>query len=155
MPLSCYIFITFIKSTLLHNTQLMIMKCILLESHFLWVRHMRLTKSFLCNVNCLFLTKSSLNLSLSKVVASLPQVILAMDEGTYDDRVDIWSLGITCIELSEGKPPLFNMNAMAALYHIAQNDSPRLGENGNTSGNWSICYKDFIARCLIKEAADR
>ena len=48
-----------------------------------------------------------------------------MDEGTYDDRVDIWSLGITCIELCEGKPPLFNMNAMAALYHIAQSESPR------------------------------
>lgn len=78
-----------------------------------------------------------------------------MDEGTYDDRVDIWSLGITCIELSEGKPPLFNMNAMAALYHIAQNESPRLGESGEARGTWSICYKDFIARCLIKEASDR
>ena len=78
-----------------------------------------------------------------------------MDEGTYDDRVDIWSLGITCIELSEGKPPLFNMNAMAALYHIAQNESPRLGESGEAQATWSICYKDFIARCLIKEASDR
>ncbi|XP_063681098.1 serine/threonine-protein kinase TAO1-like [Bolinopsis microptera] len=84
-----------------------------------------------------------------------PEVILAMDEGTYDDRVDIWSLGITCIELSEGKPPLFNMNAMAALYHIAQNESPRLGEGGNAQSTWSTCYKDFIARCLVKEASDR
>lgn len=84
-----------------------------------------------------------------------PEVILAMDEGTYDDRVDIWSTGITCIELSEGKPPLFNMNAMAALYHIAQNDSPRLGETGDAQNTWSMCYKDFISRCLIKEASDR
>uniref|UniRef100_F1LRI6 Serine/threonine-protein kinase TAO3 n=1 Tax=Rattus norvegicus TaxID=10116 RepID=F1LRI6_RAT len=53
-----------------------------------------------------------------------PEVILAMDEGQYDGKVDIWSLGITCIELAERKPPLFNMNAMSALYHIAQNDSP-------------------------------
>uniref|UniRef100_H2LDT8 non-specific serine/threonine protein kinase n=1 Tax=Oryzias latipes TaxID=8090 RepID=H2LDT8_ORYLA len=47
-----------------------------------------------------------------------PEVILAMDEGQYDGKVDVWSLGITCIELAERKPPLFNMNAMSALYHI-------------------------------------
>ncbi|TNN38774.1 Serine/threonine-protein kinase TAO3 [Liparis tanakae] len=69
-----------------------------------------------------------------------PEVILAMDEGQYEGKVDIWSLGITCIELgehtsyllvnaSERKPPLFNMNAMSALYHIAQNDSPTLQSN--------------------------
>uniref|UniRef100_A0A8C1RCE0 non-specific serine/threonine protein kinase n=1 Tax=Cyprinus carpio TaxID=7962 RepID=A0A8C1RCE0_CYPCA len=51
-----------------------------------------------------------------------PEVILAMDEGQYEGKVDIWSLGITCIELAERKPPLFNMNAMSALYHIAQNE---------------------------------
>uniref|UniRef100_A0A8C7JQJ9 non-specific serine/threonine protein kinase n=1 Tax=Oncorhynchus kisutch TaxID=8019 RepID=A0A8C7JQJ9_ONCKI len=45
-------------------------------------------------------------------------VILAMDEGQYDGKVDVWSLGITCVELAERKPPLFNMNAMSALYHI-------------------------------------
>uniref|UniRef100_A0A8C9QYV7 non-specific serine/threonine protein kinase n=1 Tax=Scleropages formosus TaxID=113540 RepID=A0A8C9QYV7_SCLFO len=51
-----------------------------------------------------------------------PEVILAMDEGQYDGKVDVWSLGITSIELAERKPPLFNMNAMSALYHIAQNE---------------------------------
>lgn len=55
-----------------------------------------------------------------------PEVILAMDEGQYDGKVDVWSLGITCIELAERKPPYFNMNAMSALYHIAQNDAPSL-----------------------------
>lgn len=30
-----------------------------------------------------------------------PEVILAMDEGQYEGKVDIWSLGITCIELGE------------------------------------------------------
>lgn len=63
-----------------------------------------------------------------------PEVILAMDEGQYDGRVDVWSLGITCIELAERKPPLFHMNAMSALYHIAQSDPPTLKERDK----WSV-----------------
>eukprot|EP00076_Gallus_gallus_P034071 XP_024999609.1 serine/threonine-protein kinase TAO2 isoform X1 [Gallus gallus] len=55
-----------------------------------------------------------------------PEVILAMDEGHYDGRADVWALGITCIELAERKPPLFALNAMAALYHIAQSCAPQL-----------------------------
>ena len=58
-----------------------------------------------------------------------------MDEGQYDSKVDIWSLGITCIELAERKPPLFHMNAMSALYHIAQRDSPTLKDKEH----WYVC----------------
>ncbi|XP_028396391.1 serine/threonine-protein kinase TAO3-like isoform X1 [Dendronephthya gigantea] len=79
-----------------------------------------------------------------------PEVILAMDEGQYDGKVDIWSLGITCIELAERKPPLFNMNAMSALYHIAQNDPPAL-----TTDGWSGSFKEFISKCLEKNVPDR
>uniref|UniRef100_A0A673N203 Serine/threonine-protein kinase TAO3 n=1 Tax=Sinocyclocheilus rhinocerous TaxID=307959 RepID=A0A673N203_9TELE len=79
-----------------------------------------------------------------------PEVILAMDEGQYEGKVDIWSLGITCIELAERKPPLFNMNAMSALYHIAQNDSPTLQSN-----EWSDAFRSFIDYCLLKIAQDR
>lgn len=74
-----------------------------------------------------------------------PEVILAMDEGQYDGKVDVWSLGITCIELAERKPPYFNMNAMSALYHIAQNDSPTLSSN-----EWSDVFKHFVEACLQK-----
>ncbi|XP_033627637.1 serine/threonine-protein kinase TAO3-like isoform X1 [Asterias rubens] len=80
-----------------------------------------------------------------------PEVILAMDEGQYDGKVDIWSLGITCIELAERKPPLFNMNAMSALYHIAQNDPPTLGN----SIEWSSAFRSFVETCLAKEPEQR
>lgn len=79
-----------------------------------------------------------------------PEVILAMDEGQYDGKADIWSLGITCIELAERKPPLFNMNAMSALYHIAQNDSPSL-----SGGEWSDEFRNFVNDCLCKSYSDR
>lgn len=79
-----------------------------------------------------------------------PEVILAMDEGQYEGKVDIWSLGITCIELAERKPPLFNMNAMSALYHIAQNDSPTLQSN-----EWSDPFRSFVDYCLLKIPQDR
>nr|XP_033813171.1 serine/threonine-protein kinase TAO3 isoform X1 [Geotrypetes seraphini]XP_033813173.1 serine/threonine-protein kinase TAO3 isoform X1 [Geotrypetes seraphini]XP_033813174.1 serine/threonine-protein kinase TAO3 isoform X1 [Geotrypetes seraphini]XP_033813175.1 serine/threonine-protein kinase TAO3 isoform X1 [Geotrypetes seraphini]XP_033813176.1 serine/threonine-protein kinase TAO3 isoform X1 [Geotrypetes seraphini] len=79
-----------------------------------------------------------------------PEVILAMDEGQYDGKVDVWSLGITCIELGERKPPLFNMNAMSALYHIAQNDSPTLQSN-----EWTDAFRAFVDYCLQKIPQDR
>ncbi|XP_063059181.1 serine/threonine-protein kinase TAO1-like [Engraulis encrasicolus] len=79
-----------------------------------------------------------------------PEVILAMDEGQYDGKVDVWSLGITCIELAERKPPLFNMNAMSALYHIAQNESPTL-----QASEWTDYFRNFIDSCLQKLPQDR
>uniref|UniRef100_A0A8C6S681 non-specific serine/threonine protein kinase n=1 Tax=Neogobius melanostomus TaxID=47308 RepID=A0A8C6S681_9GOBI len=79
-----------------------------------------------------------------------PEVILAMDEGQYDGKVDIWSLGITCVELAERKPPLFNMNAMSALYHIAQNESPTL-----QSSEWTDYFRNFVDSCLQKFPQDR
>nr|XP_046173733.1 serine/threonine-protein kinase TAO1-like isoform X2 [Oncorhynchus gorbuscha] len=79
-----------------------------------------------------------------------PEVILAMDEGQYDGKVDVWSLGITCVELAERKPPLFNMNAMSALYHIAQNESPTL-----QSSDWTDYFRNFVDSCLQKIPQDR
>ncbi|XP_068990705.1 serine/threonine-protein kinase Tao isoform X3 [Neodiprion pinetum] len=79
-----------------------------------------------------------------------PEVILAMDEGQYDGKVDVWSLGITCIELAERKPPYFNMNAMSALYHIAQNDTPTLN-----SPDWTDLFRNFVEVCLTKNPIER
>lgn len=81
-----------------------------------------------------------------------PEVILAMDEGQYDGKVDVWSLGITCIELAERKPPYFNMHAMSALYHIAQNNSPSLDVANDC---WSDTFRDFVDACLRKSPSER
>jgi serine/threonine protein kinase len=51
---------------------------------------------------------------------------------------------------AERKPPLFNMNAMSALYHIAQNDSPTLA-----GGEWSDDFRNFVDSCLTKNPDDR
>lgn len=59
-------------------------------------------------------------------------------------------LGITCIELAERKPPYFNMNAMSALYHIAQNDTPTL-----QSSEWSEAFRHFVESCLQKQPVNR
>ena len=79
-----------------------------------------------------------------------PEVILAMDEGQYDGKVDVWSMGITCIELAERKPPYFNMNAMSALYHIAQNEAPTLSDPA-----WSDVFRHFVDACLQKNPLER
>lgn len=58
--------------------------------------------------------------------------------------------GITCIELAERKPPYFNMNAMSALYHIAQNDTPSL-----QAPEWSQVFRHFVEACLQKTPSER
>lgn len=80
-----------------------------------------------------------------------PEVILAMGEGLYDGRADVWSLGITCIELAERRPPLFQLNAMSALYHIAQRDPPGLKQ----PHSWSEQFRDFVSLCLQKLPQER
>ncbi|KAL3091356.1 hypothetical protein niasHS_007149 [Heterodera schachtii] len=88
-----------------------------------------------------------------------PEVIIAQDTGgVYDERADIWSFGITCIELAELKPPLLDMNAYSALYHIAQNEPPSLLYNhsdASESANWSESFRSFVDQCLRKDPAQR
>lgn len=89
-----------------------------------------------------------------------PEVILAMDEGQYDGKADIWSMGITSLELAERKPPLFNMNAMSALYHIAQNEPPTLSDLDTSDSNrnrrgWSQEFRNFIHLLLRKSPSER
>ena len=71
-----------------------------------------------------------------------PEIVMEKD---YDFKVDIWSLGITCIELAERKPPMANLHPMRVLFLIPQQEPPKL------SGNYSVEFKDFVATCLQKD----
>uniref|UniRef100_A0A2K6GXY2 non-specific serine/threonine protein kinase n=1 Tax=Propithecus coquereli TaxID=379532 RepID=A0A2K6GXY2_PROCO len=81
-----------------------------------------------------------------------PEVI-ACDENpdaTYDYRSDLWSCGITAIEMAEGAPPLCDMHPMRALFLIPRNPPPRL-----KSKKWSKKFFSFIEGCLVKNYMQR
>lgn len=71
-----------------------------------------------------------------------PELIRGLE---YDSKVDIWSLGITAIEMAEGEPPLLNEPPLRALLLITTNKSPSL--NTKRVG-WSDEFQHFVAQCL-------
>jgi serine/threonine protein kinase len=81
-----------------------------------------------------------------------PEVI-ACDENpdaTYDNKSDLWSLGITAIEMAEGQPPLCDMHPMRALFLIPRNPAPKL-----KSKKWSKKFHSFVEQCLVKDYQQR
>eukprot|EP00045_Choanoeca_perplexa_P008039 m.73538 g.73538 ORF g.73538 m.73538 type:complete len:748 (+) comp14332_c0_seq1:35-2278(+) len=80
-----------------------------------------------------------------------PEVIAcdAQDDALYDQRSDVWSLGITAIEMAEGEPPLSDLHPMRALFLVPRNPSPTL------KGKWSDHFNEFVAQCLIKDYEER
>ncbi|RXG72433.1 Traf2 and NCK-interacting protein kinase [Armadillidium vulgare] len=82
-----------------------------------------------------------------------PEVI-ACDENpdaTYDNRSDLWSLGITALEMAESQPPLCDMHPMRALFLIPRNSPPRF----KSGKKWSKRFHSFIESVLVKDYHQR
>ncbi|KAI3380915.1 hypothetical protein SNEBB_002521 [Seison nebaliae] len=81
-----------------------------------------------------------------------PEVIACEDnhDAAYDAKSDVWSLGITAIEMAEGAPPLVEMHPMRALFLIPRNPPPKLKNK-----RWSKKFQSFVDACLTKDHHQR
>eukprot|EP01133_Synstelium_polycarpum_P016180 gene16180-19258_t len=72
-------------------------------------------------------------------------------EEKYSSKVDIWSLGITAIEMAEGEPPLSDINPIKAMFMVPRKAPPTLTD----PKKWSKEFNSFIEQCLVKEIDKR
>ncbi|XP_036027841.1 STE20-like serine/threonine-protein kinase [Onychomys torridus] len=82
-----------------------------------------------------------------------PEVVMCetSKDRPYDYKADVWSLGITLIEMAEIEPPHHELNPMRVLLKIAKSEPPTLAQ----PSKWSSNFKDFLKKCLEKNVDAR
>ncbi|KAG7201550.1 hypothetical protein KM043_004299 [Ampulex compressa] len=83
-----------------------------------------------------------------------PEVVTSKAGGSdsgYGSRADVWAIGITAIELADGRAPFQDMHPTRALFQIVRNPPPTLYR----PANWSQNFNDFISECLEKDPENR
>jgi serine/threonine protein kinase len=77
-----------------------------------------------------------------------PEVI---QESRYDGKVDVWALGVSAMEMAEVNPPRHDVHPMRVIFMITAEPAPALRE----AERWSDSFKNFVQRCLQKDARKR
>ncbi|XP_069828419.1 serine/threonine-protein kinase 10 [Dendropsophus ebraccatus] len=82
-----------------------------------------------------------------------PEVVMCetMKDAPYDYKADIWSLGITLIEMAQIEPPHHELNPMRVLLKIAKSEPPTL----SSPSKWSQEFRDFLKKALDKNPETR
>jgi serine/threonine kinase 3 len=79
-----------------------------------------------------------------------PEIIAKASDG-YDTRADIWSLGITAIEMADSEPPRYDVHFARVIFIIPHKPPPTF----KNPKEWSAEFVDFTTRCLQKDPKDR
>lgn len=107
-----------------------------------------------CIVACVsYLLECVLNFNRYWIAPEIIAVEMKMGPDGYTTRCDIWSLGITAIELAEMAPPMFDLHPMRALYLIPKNPPPTLKKSDKKK--WSKDFADYLKQSLIKNPQKR
>lgn len=67
------------------------------------------------------------------------------------DFLKVWSLGITCIEMYEGKPPYADIHPMRAIFMIPTKPAPTFKE----AHKCSTVFVEYVSKCLVKKPSER